>query len=72
MKTLSQDLIELQQKVRHFIEHVVQPYEQDSRQDSHGPSAELRAELVEKARQYGLLTPHASVEMGGQGWTHVQ
>jgi len=72
MKTLSQDLIELQQKVRHFIEHVVQPYEQDSRQDSHGPSAELRAELVEKARKYGLLTPHASVEMGGQGWTHVQ
>lgn len=72
MKTLSQDLIELQQKVRHFIEHEIKPFENDLRQDSHGPSNELRVELIEKARQYNLLTPHASLEMGGQGWTHLQ
>lgn len=72
MKTLSPDLVELQEKVRQFIEQIVIPYEQDPRQDNHGPSAELRAELVEKARQAGLLTPHASVDMGGLGWTHLQ
>lgn len=72
MKTLSPDLIELQQKVRHFIQEEVIPFEKDARQDSHGPSAMLRAELIEKARQYNLLTPHASVEMGGLGWSHMQ
>ena len=72
MKNLSQDLIELQQKVRDFIQQVVVPYEQDPRQDSHGPHAELREELIEKARQHGLLTAHASREMGGLAWTHMQ
>lgn len=72
MKTIHPDLVELQQKVRDFIRQVVLPYEQDPRQDRHGPSAELRAELIEKARQYDLLTPHASVEMGGKAWTHMQ
>lgn len=72
MKNLSQDLVELQQKVREFIQQVVMPYEHDPRQDHHGPHAELRAELIEKARQHGLLTPHASREMGGLAWTHMQ
>ena len=72
MKTLSPELLELQQRVRQFINDVVIPYENDPRQDSHGPSDALRAELIEQARKHNLLTPHASVEMGGQNWTHLQ
>ena len=72
MITLSQELLDLQQYVRGFIQQEIIPFEQDLRQDSHGPSDELRQDLVEKARRFKLLTPHASVEMGGQGWTHLQ
>lgn len=72
MKTLSQDLIDLQQKVHNFIQNIIIPYEKDPRQDSHGPSAELRAELIEQARQHDLLTSHASIEMGGKAWSHLQ
>lgn len=72
MITLSTDLLDLQQKVRGFIQEEIIPFEQDLRQDEHGPSDELRQDLIEKARKHHLLTPHASVEMGGQGWTHLQ
>lgn len=72
MITLSQDLLDLQQQVRGFIREEIIPYEKDTRQGEHGPSDELRQELVEKARKFNLLTPHASVEMGGLGWTHLQ
>ena len=54
MKTLSPELLELQKRVRTFIRDVVIPYENDPRQDSHGPSDELRAELIEKAREHHL------------------
>ncbi|MFV5359867.1 acyl-CoA dehydrogenase [Acinetobacter oleivorans] len=72
MITLSNELLELQQKVREFIQQEVIPLERDPRQDSHGPSAALRQELVSRARRWGLLTPHASQEMGGLGWSHLQ
>lgn len=72
MITLSNELLELQQKVREFIQQEVIPLESDPRQDSHGPSAALRQELVSRARRWGLLTPHASQEMGGLGWSHLQ
>lgn len=72
MITLTTDLLDLQQKVRGFIQEEIIPFEQDLRQDEHGPSDELRQDLIEKARKHHLLTPHASVEMGGQGWTHLQ
>lgn len=72
MKTLSPELVALQQRARQFIQEVVIPYENDPRLDNHGPTEELRSELIEKAREHNLLTPHASVEMGGQGWTHEQ
>ena len=68
---LSSDLLALQTKVRHFIAEQIIPYEQDSRQTAHGPSAELRNELIAKARAAGLLTPHASVELGGLGLSHL-
>lgn len=38
MITLSNELLELQQKVREFIQQEVIPLESDPRQDSHGPS----------------------------------
>ncbi|MCU4576757.1 acyl-CoA dehydrogenase [Acinetobacter courvalinii] len=72
MITLSNELLELQQKVREFIQQEVIPLEGDPRQDSHGPSEALRQELVSRARRWGLLTPHASQEMGGLGWSHHQ
>ncbi|WGM26379.1 acyl-CoA dehydrogenase family protein [Acinetobacter pittii] len=72
MITLSNELLELQQKVREFIQQEVIPLETDPRQDSHGPSEALRQELVSRARRWGLLTPHASQEMGGLGWSHLQ
>ena len=70
--SLSPELLQLQQKVRAFIREQIIPYEKDSRQDSHGPHEELRKELIEKARSEGLLTPHASKELGGLGLTHVE
>ncbi|QWZ59215.1 acyl-CoA dehydrogenase [Acinetobacter pittii] len=72
MITLSNELLELQQKVREFIQQEVIPLESDPRQDSHGPSEALRKELVSRARGWALLTPHASQEMGGLGWSHLQ
>ena len=68
---LSPDLLDLQQRTRSFIAEQVIPLESDARQDHHGPSAALRRELVERARAAGLLTPHASVAMGGMGLSHV-
>lgn len=48
------------------------PLEDDPRQSAHGPSEALRAELVERARAAGLVSPHASLDMGGLGLTHVE
>ncbi|MGK8436806.1 acyl-CoA dehydrogenase family protein [Ectopseudomonas hydrolytica] len=61
----------LQTRVRHFIATEIIPLENDPRQTSHGPSAALRQELVEKTRAHGLLTPHASRGMGGLGLSHL-
>ncbi|MCB1907426.1 MAG: acyl-CoA dehydrogenase family protein [Rhodocyclaceae bacterium] len=69
--SLSPSQLELQGKVRRFIADAVIPLENDSRQTPHGPSEALRRELVELARAAGLLTPHASREMGGLGLSHV-
>lgn len=68
---LSADLVEWRDRTRQFIAEQVIPLENDVRQDSHGPSEALRRELVERARHAGLLTPHASVDMGGLGLSHV-
>ena len=70
--SLPRELIELRERVRSFIADEVIPLERDTRQTSHGPSEELRRELVERARAAGLLTPHASREMGGLGLTHIE
>ncbi|QIM52447.1 acyl-CoA dehydrogenase family protein [Hydrogenophaga crocea] len=68
---LSDELKALQQRTRDFIREQVLPLENDPRQDSHGPHPALRDELVARARAAGLLTPHASVELGGLGLSHT-
>lgn len=68
--SLSSELTELQQRTRRFIAEEVVPYEHDKRQTPHGPSESLRMELIAKARTAGLLTPHASRELGGLGLSH--
>jgi acyl-CoA dehydrogenase len=69
---LSPDHIKLRDKTREFIAEQIIPLEGDQRETSHGPSQELRAELVSRARSAGLLTPHATTEMGGLGLSHVE
>ncbi|MFJ4373347.1 acyl-CoA dehydrogenase family protein [Pseudomonas japonica] len=68
---LTDELQALQAKVRDFIAREIIPLEQDPRQTPHGPTEELREALVAKARAWGLLTPHASPEMGGLGLSHI-
>ena len=69
--SLSSELLDLQQRTRRFIAEQVIPLEGDARQTPHGPGEELRRELVERARAAGLLTPHASRELGGLGLNHI-
>ncbi len=65
------EVLRLRDKTRDFIEQQVIPLENDERQSSHGPSEDLRRELVARARAAGLLTPHVSIDMGGLGLSHV-
>ncbi|MDY7547009.1 acyl-CoA dehydrogenase family protein [Glaciimonas sp. CA11.2] len=70
--SIPEDLLALQKKTRRFIAEEIIPMENDPRQSPHGPSAELRQVLIEKARAHGLLTPHASKKMGGLGLSHIE
>jgi acyl-CoA dehydrogenase len=65
------EIAALRERTRQFIAEQVIPLESDPRHGAHGPSEELRRELVARARAAGLLTPHASVEMGGLGLSHI-
>ena len=69
--SLSAEIRALRDKTQQFVAEQVIPLENDERQSSHGPSEALRRELVARARTAGLLTPHASREMGGLGLSHV-
>src|SRR5262245_9235732 len=46
------------------------PYEGDPRQTPHGPTEELRQELVALGREAGLLSPHVGRDWGGLGLDH--
>lgn len=70
--SLSPQLQRLRDQVKQFIAEQVIPYENDPRQTAHGPSEDLRNELVGLAREAGLLTPHASKSLGGLGLSHVE
>jgi acyl-CoA dehydrogenase len=49
---------EIAARVEAFVRDVVVPYEKDPRRGDHGPTDELVAELRDKARAAGVLTPH--------------
>lgn len=49
---------DLSDRVEAFVREVVMPYERDPRNGSHGPSADLVAELRALARAANLMTPH--------------
>jgi acyl-CoA dehydrogenase len=68
---LSTELLDLQARTRQFIAGEVIPLEKDPRQHAHGVEESLRHELVARARRVGLLTPHASPELGGLGLSHL-
>jgi acyl-CoA dehydrogenase len=68
---LTPELADLRDRTQAFIADMVIPLEGDPRETSDGPSEDLRAELIAKARAAGLLTPHASRDIGGLGLGHV-
>ena len=70
--SLSPEIEALRERVKQFIHEQVIPFENDPRQDSHGPHRELRDDLIANARSAGLLTPHASKALGGMGLSHIQ
>ncbi|WP_297801207.1 acyl-CoA dehydrogenase [uncultured Brevundimonas sp.] len=49
---------EIAARVEAFVRETIIPYEKDHRAESHGPTDELVAEMRDKARAAGLLTPH--------------
>ncbi|MGO4614336.1 acyl-CoA dehydrogenase family protein [Nocardia sp. 2YAB30] len=59
-------------RVRQFVIDEIVPYERDPRLTAHGPTDELRQELVELARAAQLLTVQAPQSLGGRGLTHVE
>ena len=69
--TLPDSLAQLRDKTCTFIQEVVIPYEKDPRRSAHGPSDELRSELITQARDAGLLSPHVDRDLGGLGLSHV-
>ena len=68
--SLSDELLELKERTEQFVRERVLPFEDDPRQTPHGPTEELRHELVALGRQAGLLSPHVGREWGGLGLDH--
>lgn len=64
------DLRALEEKVRAFVRNQIIPFETDARWTSHGPTEELRRELVMLALRHGVLAPHAPRKFGGLGLSH--
>jgi acyl-CoA dehydrogenase len=64
------DLADLAARVAAFVDARIQPYEADPRWGPHGPSDDLRRELVALAQAAGLLSPHVAPQWGGLGLDH--
>lgn len=57
--SMTQRALDIGVQVEEFVRTIVAPYESDPRRDHHGaPTDDLVAELKEKARAAGVLTPH--------------
>lgn len=68
--SLPPEIAALKEKVEAFVREEVIPLERDPRQDAHGPTEELRRELIARGRRAGLLAPHVGKEWGGLGLDH--
>ncbi|OBF12515.1 acyl-CoA dehydrogenase family protein [Mycobacterium sp. ACS4331] len=62
----------LRDQIRAFVTDKIVPYESDPRLTRHGPNEEMRAEMVELAREAGLLTFQAPARFGGREPSHVE
>jgi acyl-CoA dehydrogenase len=67
---LPADLQQLSERISTFVREDVVPYESDPRWGGHGPTEDLRRELVALARARNLVAPHAPKEFGGLGLSH--
>ncbi|MFE9326338.1 acyl-CoA dehydrogenase family protein [Nocardia sp. NPDC052278] len=70
--TIPAELAAERDRVRQFVIDKIIPFERDPRLTSHGPTDELRQELVELARAEKLLTVQAPEALGGRGLTHIE
>ncbi len=68
---LTPELEALALRVRDFVRREILPLERDPRQDAHGPSRELCAELQRRGKAAGLWSLHAPIEFGGGGLDHL-
>ncbi len=57
-------------KTRKFVDEVVIPYEQ--REDSDHLPDNIIDEMRQKARDWGIYTPHLPEDLGGHGLSHVE
>jgi acyl-CoA dehydrogenase len=64
------ELKDLQERIRTFVAEEIVPMEGDSRCTAHGPTDELRRELIAKSRAANLLSPQVSREYGGMALSH--
>jgi len=69
--TLTDEQIELKDRIEAFVRDKIIPYEKDPRCTAHGPTEELRIELNGLARDAGLFVPQLPTKWGGLGLDHV-
>lgn len=68
--SLSPEIEALRERVLDFVRTEIVPFENDPRCGAHAIAESLRRELVGKAREQGLLSPHAPTSYGGLGLDH--
>jgi len=60
----------LKERTETLIREKILAFEDDPRRGAHGPTEDLRAELVRLGREAGLLSSHVSKEFGGLALDH--
>lgn len=68
--SLDGELAALRDRVAEFVREVAIPAEPRDLADGHGLDDGLRAELQERAREWGVFGPQISAELGGLGLDH--
>jgi acyl-CoA dehydrogenase len=68
---IPQATTELAERIRAFVDEKIVPFEKDPRLTQHGPTEELRDEMVALAREAGLLTFQAPARFGGLEPSHL-